>query len=200
MALPLPETVQGSVVAQDILLFPRAFSWGLDLIHTAERLNKWQPATQIDPYRESEYVNNHRNNDRTAVHHKIHQDWAPFEAGLESLFHACARVYKSYNEFLIISVDTGYDLLRYKAGQHFKTHVDGAVGGVQRQLSAIAYLNDDYDGGELAFPRQGVQIKPSAGDIVLFPSSISFPHESVGVSAGVKYAVVTWFIADPRFK
>jgi len=56
------------------------------------------------------------------------------------------------------------------------------------------FLNGNFEGGELAFPRQKQIIKPLAGDVVLFPSNFTHPHASRTVEKGVKYSVVCWFI------
>ena len=42
-------------------------------------------------------------------------------------------------------------------------------------LTAVTYLNDDFDGGEICFPEQKVCIKPSPGSTIIFPSD--FKHE-----------------------
>ena len=67
-------------------------------------------------------------------------------------------------------------------------HVDNyGQPNLQTLMSAVAYLNDDYEGGELHFPEQNVTIKPSAGSIVVFPSEAPFYHQSLPVTKGAKY-------------
>ena len=71
---------------------------------------------------------------------------------------------------------------RYSGGQHFGTHVDGAirrvgttVHRVRTDLSATLFLcePEEYDGGELTVEdTYGVQeVKLPAGDMVLYPST-----------------------------
>jgi predicted 2-oxoglutarate/Fe(II)-dependent dioxygenase YbiX len=57
-------------------------------------------------------------------------------------------------------------------------------------VSAVVYLNDDYDGGEIEFPRHNLTLKPKAGDIILFPSNFVYEHASLNISSGTKYSVV----------
>ena len=85
----------------------------------------------------------------------------------------------------------GYDLLKYANGQEYKKHYDGGT-KIGRVISAVAYLNDDYIGGEIEFPHFGVKIKPQAGMLILFPSNYAYAHIAHPVTSGTKYALVTW--------
>lgn len=91
--------------------------------------------------------------------------------------------------------DAGYQVLRYQDGQEYQAHHDHGPGNA-RALSLVAFLNDDYTGGELEFPTFEVTIKPKAGSIVMFPSNFPYKHvaKPVGVEDGTtKYVIVTWF-------
>jgi predicted 2-oxoglutarate/Fe(II)-dependent dioxygenase YbiX len=89
-----------------------------------------------------------------------------------------------------------YNLLKYKSGQEYKTHYDSGT-DMGRALSAICYLNDDYEGGEIEFPEFKVKIKPEAGMLILFPSNFAYKHTAHPVTAGTKYALVTWLHDRP---
>ena len=84
-----------------------------------------------------------------------------------------------------------YSLLKYKNGQQYKTHYDGGAGS-GRAISAICYLNDDYEGGDIEFPEFKIKIKPEAGMLILFPSNFAYKHTAYPVTSGTKYALVTW--------
>lgn len=199
--LDLPTTVEAWAPAPDILHFKGVIPWGAELITLAERLGAWRQSTQVQSGKSGAgYTNDFRTSHSVYVDARVHADYRPFEQGLANAFHSCVRYYKQYNEFLDVTDDTRYELLRYQTGQRFGLHQDVVLGRNEaaRQLSGVAYLNDDYQGGELYFPRQVVKLKPRAGDIVLFPSNFCFPHESLPVTAGVKYACVTWFVAYPH--
>lgn len=90
-----------------------------------------------------------------------------------------------------------YSMLRYQLNQEYKAHYDGST-SMCRAISALCYLNDDYEGGELEFVNQKIKIKPQAGMLILFPSNFTFAHRSMPVSQGTKYAMVTW-IRDREF-
>ncbi len=84
-----------------------------------------------------------------------------------------------------------YSLLRYRGGQEYKAHYDGGT-STARSVSAIVYLNDDYEGGEVEFTNFGVKIKPQPGMLLLFPSNYAYTHIAHPVTSGTKYAIVTW--------
>lgn len=84
-----------------------------------------------------------------------------------------------------------YHVLKYSGGQEYKAHYDGATQH-GRAVSALLYLNDDYEGGELEFPSYNVKIKPQAGMLILFPSNFAYNHVAHPVTKGTKYALVTW--------
>lgn len=111
---------------------------------------------------------------------------------LFELFGEAAGQYLQKHPKCSISKDQGYDALKYEVGQEYKAHVDAGP-SEPRVLSGILYLNDAYEGGELFFPELDLEIKPRAGEVVLFPSNFCFVHLSKPVIKGVKHAVVTWF-------
>lgn len=84
-----------------------------------------------------------------------------------------------------------YNMLKYRDGQHYKAHSDGTT-NTGRSISAIVYLNNDYDGGEVEFVNFGIKIKPEPGMLLLFPSNYAYRHVAHPVTSGTKYAIVTW--------
>jgi predicted 2-oxoglutarate/Fe(II)-dependent dioxygenase YbiX len=85
----------------------------------------------------------------------------------------------------------GYNLLKYSQGQQYQAHYDGGT-AVGRAVSAIIYLNSDYEGGHLEFPNFKIKIKPEPGMLILFPSNYAYKHVAHPVTNGTKYALVTW--------
>jgi predicted 2-oxoglutarate/Fe(II)-dependent dioxygenase YbiX len=84
-----------------------------------------------------------------------------------------------------------YSLLKYEEGQEYKAHFDDGP-TTNRIISAILYLNDDFEGGEIEFIHMGIKIKPQAGMLIVFPSSYPYTHVAHPVTKGKKYALVTW--------
>jgi hypothetical protein len=89
-----------------------------------------------------------------------------------------------------------YQALKYRSGEFYKAHYDGAtISG--RAISAVVYLNDDYTGGEIEFPNFKVKIKPQKGMLILFPSNFAYRHIAHPVVDGTKYSLVTWIHDRP---
>lgn len=84
-----------------------------------------------------------------------------------------------------------FNVLKYKGGEKYDAHYDGST-GTARSVSAILYLNDNYEGGELEFVNFNIKIKPVAGTLYLFPSNYAYSHIAHPVQSGTKYAIVTW--------
>ena len=93
------------------------------------------------------------------------------------------------------------DLLTYEAtGDKYDGHVDTQVvsPGIVRKLTAIAFLNDDYEGGRFYFMhdatnKQYIETKP--GSVVVFPCHIM--HGVEPVTAGERKSIVTWLVGPP---
>jgi predicted 2-oxoglutarate/Fe(II)-dependent dioxygenase YbiX len=94
--------------------------------------------------------------------------------------------------------------LKYGIGGHYAPHIDGrsiwvAPNGdkiwrksTDRSLSAVLYINDDFEGGEFAFPDLHIQVKPKPGLLVCFPSDQNYLHSVIPVTQGTRYSIVTW--------
>lgn len=54
-------------------------------------------------------------------------------------------------------------------------------------LAGLFYLNDDYEGGELFFPNQGVQFKPKKGGAYFFPGDMNYIHGITEITSGERY-------------
>lgn len=90
------------------------------------------------------------------------------------------------------------NLVRYTPGQHFEEHIDHGF-SYNCTVSLVAYLNDDYEGGELYFRLQDLKIKPEAGDLFIFPSNYMYPHKALPVKSGTKYSLVTMLDYSDKF-
>ena len=95
-------------------------------------------------------------------------------------------------------------ILHYGVGGHYIPHVDAEtlykddIGldmwekTLDRDLSVVYFLNDDFVGGELIFPDLDLVVKPEAGMLVCFPSDHHYVHGVNPVTSGHRYTVVTW--------
>jgi predicted 2-oxoglutarate/Fe(II)-dependent dioxygenase YbiX len=95
-------------------------------------------------------------------------------------------------------------ILHYGVGGHYIPHVDAEtlykddIGldmwekTLDRDLSIVYFLNDNFIGGELVFPDLDLVIKPEAGTLVCFPSDHHYIHGVNPVKSGHRYTIVTW--------
>lgn len=114
----------------------------------------------------------------------------------QEVFQSAGRAIAEYNSLFpssTISIDTGYDLLRYREGEFYRQHVD-SFKDRPRAISCSFSLNDDYEGGEFAFFDREIKVKADKGDAIMFPSNFMYPHEILTVTSGVRYSIITWFI------
>jgi hypothetical protein len=98
----------------------------------------------------------------------------------------------SVNEKLNINEE--YIVLKLNEGEERQLTYGGGT-STGRTITAILYLNDDYDGGEIEFVNFDVKIKPTKGTLVLFPSHFSYAYKENEVKNGIKYSINT-FIHD----
>jgi hypothetical protein len=111
----------------------------------------------------------------------------------ERIFQAIRQCVDDYGRSWGVGIASyeSFNFVKYDGpGTHFKVHADHGPTYVCT-ISVVVYLNDDYEGGEIHFPRfDKLTIKPKAGDIVVFPSTFIYEHASQDMVSGIKYAVV----------
>lgn len=84
-----------------------------------------------------------------------------------------------------------FNFVKYEGeGTHFNIHADHGP-AYNCTVSAVIYINDDYEGGEIKFPRLDNYVHtPRVGDIAVFPSNYIYEHASLPMKSGTKYCVV----------
>lgn len=119
---------------------------------------------------------------------------------------AAVMVHDFLNEFLLPVVNDyrnmhsafhwvdseGWQILKYGQNNHFVNHYDDSK-VFPRTVSMSYYLNEDYEGGEIEFPRFNLKIKPKENQMVMFPSNYVYNHSVHPVVSGTRYAVVGWW-------
>ena len=93
-------------------------------------------------------------------------------------------------------------ILRYRPGQQYRPHVDWLGEDKPRVLTALVYLNEDYEGGETAFTKAGLKVKGARGDVLVFRSvgadgafDPMSEHAGLPVTSGTKYLASRWIRA-----
>jgi hypothetical protein len=84
-----------------------------------------------------------------------------------------------------------FNFVKYDgSGTHFNIHADHGP-AYNCTVSAVIYINDDYEGGDIKFPRlDNLVYRPKVGDIAVFPSNYIYEHASLPMVSGTKYCVV----------
>jgi hypothetical protein len=113
---------------------------------------------------------------------KIEVDFRTPELFVESLFVACLPSGDSH----IAHADNE----RRENGRWVPNHTPN------RDYTGLAYLNDDFTGGELVFPDLDVVIAPKPGLLVGFPSNHKFVHAVPKVLSGKRYSLPVWFTVN----
>jgi predicted 2-oxoglutarate/Fe(II)-dependent dioxygenase YbiX len=100
-------------------------------------------------------------------------------------------------------------VLRYETGGLYGPHSDSdhyiAAEShwrkvIDRDVSLLLYLNQDFEGGALNFRQFNYTYRPRTGDLLFFPSGGHYAHEALPVKSGVRYVIVSWaaFRDEPR--
>jgi hypothetical protein len=85
------------------------------------------------------------------------------------------------------------------AGDHAdNAELDGTPNAWQdNKLVTIIYLNDNYEGGNLAFRDHNISIAPKAGTVIVFDVGIDNVHSVTEVTSGERYTMLlSWDYAD----
>ncbi len=111
-----------------------------------------------------------------------------------------ARLKVEVDEFFNVdALPTSPAIVRWLPGQLQMPHADkelheGDNAGKPNDfpwydIAGLFYLNDDYEGGELYFPNQGIQFKPKPGGAYFFPGDMNFIHGVKTIESGTRYVI-----------
>lgn len=154
--------------------------------------SKWQKAGVVNTETyESDYSQSRRCFDYPLFDNASEEPIKNLYEMIDGWINPCLQDFTSF--YSIEKVVPGpYIILKYEQSDKFDWHVDDG-GKYPRTVSVSAYLNDDYEGGELEFNHFGISHKPEKGDIVFFNSSFTYMHRVNPVTNGLRYAVVNWY-------
>lgn len=108
--------------------------------------------------------------------------------------------------FQVDAIPTSPAMVRWLPGQLQMPHADKELHeepnrGIPNDfpyydIAGLFYINDDYEGGELYFPIQGIQFKPKRGAAYFFPGDMNYIHGVTRIESGIRYTCpFFWTIA-----
>jgi len=100
--------------------------------------------------------------------------------------------FKSYEPVQFLGYPVGGHYKGHNDGEHFNYETRQWESIMDRDVSFLFYLNDQYGGGELEFYDLGLTIKPKKGMMIAFPSYKDFAHKVHPVTWGNRYSLVCW--------
>lgn len=76
----------------------------------------------------------------------------------------------------------------WEPGKRMLPHYDNLGGDHSAPVmyGCVYYLNDDFEGGELWYPNQGVEYRPVAGEMILHPGSREYSHGVREIISGLR--------------
>jgi prolyl 4-hydroxylase len=93
-------------------------------------------------------------------------------------------------------------ILRYRPGQQYRRHFDWLGRAQARIMTALVYLNEDYQGGETEFAKAGLKLRGRRGDALVFRSvgpdgelDKMSEHAGLPVTGGTNYLASRWIRA-----
>lgn len=78
--------------------------------------------------------------------------------------------------------------------EHVDNHTDPSL-----VYASVAYINDDYNGGEVFFSRFNLYMKPKPGTLLIFPTTEEWSHGVTEVEEGPVRYVLPIFISQDNF-
>lgn len=97
-------------------------------------------------------------------------------------------------------------VMRYTPGQEYRPHLDALAGlKNQRICTAIAYLNEDFEGGATDFPLLSIIVRAGKGDVLIFRNTDArgqpdqrLRHAGQPVTHGAKWIATRWIRSGPH--
>jgi prolyl 4-hydroxylase len=97
-------------------------------------------------------------------------------------------------------------VMRYTPGQEYKPHLDALPGlKNQRAWTAIAYLNQAFEGGATIFAKLGLSFRGDPGDLLVFRNAdaggepdLRMRHAGEPVTSGEKWIATRWIRSEPH--
>jgi hypothetical protein len=96
-------------------------------------------------------------------------------------------------------------IVKWETGDYQHSHADGELPDNKqhpyhwRDFGCVLYLNDDYEGGEIYFPNQNIEIKPKPNTLVFFPGTMEFLHGVKPITNGIRYTLTSFWTFNKQY-
>ena len=157
--------------------------------------------TEIDEFKAKIITNYNKNQgkfgDKICINHKRRFEYYPNESDLifidEKMEHLRNKIYKDFNYFVVFrekwkvgyydSADSGF----------YTEHRDNQNKVQHRRVSCICMLSspEEYEGGELHFPKLKKSFKMNKGSLIIFNSNLL--HGVKPVTKGERYVILSFY-------
>lgn len=164
----------------------------LDFIRTNDKWDQTETHYNEDGVviYESEYWK-----DRVATGRTLYEANPDIPKIIENLVNRLKPVIEEF--FHVEASPTSPAMVRWLPGQFQLPHADKELHEGEHRgkpndfpyydLASLFYINDDYVGGELYFPLQGITIKPKPRAAYFFPGDMNYVHGVTKVESGIRY-------------
>ncbi len=123
---------------------------------------------------------------------------------MASIRRRAAKTIKAYYEIEAPVYADTLQLVRWHPGNHQAPHADCEEPDGRpnqfpwRAFASIIYLNDDFEGGQIHFPRLGLEPRIKPRMLAFFPSTSDYLHGVKEITAGTRYTHSCFYTFDPR--
>jgi hypothetical protein len=183
-------------LAPGIMLFDDVFTNSMFYINKINESDiKWQEAEVLVDENKNTSGTNYRARDTDLILLREYPDepnpvLGAFRKAFRDQIQPCIDYYVAYHAAKIETMEHP-QLLRYGPKQKFHDHIDDHP-FFTRRISLTFYLNEEYEGGDVEFPRFNLKFKAKKNQLLMFPSNFVYNHEVHPVTSGVRYVIVQW--------
>ena len=142
----------------------------------------------------SELFSNYGNNEQEFTVHTYHEIQGLDSDLLDMIQETALMVYSfvlnNYNSKFDHFINEKTHIAKFVEGKGMHEHFDVSR---PNDIATLVYLNNDYDGGDIYFPKYEMSFKPEPGDLLCFPDNPSFVHGVKPIIKGTRFTLPRWF-------
>lgn len=127
--------------------------------------------------------------------------WEEIESKVKSLFPDNMKFYHTRHiQVFLNDMQLEHDLLLggHSDDSGYKTYLNIETEDPVIHYGCILYLNDDFDGGELHYINQNIDVRPQKNTLVVHPGSDKYLH-GVNQVYNAKRYTLPFFIMDKKY-